>query len=186
MPFGEPITVRYNALAELIHTPDTAEETMSLRTFHLSLIACAALWLLSGCFSQRTQTTGPQLDDILPAGWTPMEFSGGGLFRRGTTWQNISIDGDDAPEYLLFYTYDNGQVGAVIYDEQIGSTETTSPTPVPVPNQPSGLFVPYRLEPDYWEGAGSVGYIAPPGTTADEIIFLQVQRRYRRCQRASA
>ena len=95
-----------------------------------------------------------------------MEFSSGGLFRQPNTWQSINIDGDDAPEYLLFFTYDNDQVGAVIYDEQIGSTQTTSPTPVPVPNQPSGLYVPYRLEPDYWAGAGSVGYIAPVGTTS--------------------
>ena len=176
MPFGEPITVRYNALAGLIRTLETAEETMTLRTYHLSLIACAALWLLSGCFSQRTQTTGPQLDDILPTDRTPMEFSGGGLFRSGTTWQTISIDEDAAPEYLLFYTYDNGQVGAVIYDEQAGTTEATSLQPEPVPNQPSGLYVPYRLEPSYWAGAGSVGYIAPPGTTDEEIIFEQVQR----------
>ena len=123
----------------------------------------------------QTPADEPQLLNTLPASWNPVEFPAGWL-RQTTIWQTVNIDGDAPLEYILFFTYDNGQVGAVIYDEQIGPTQVTSPTPVPLPNQPSGLYMPYRLEPSFWTGAGSVGYIAPPGTGSDGIEIIQVQR----------
>ena len=38
------------------------------------------------------------------------------------TGRPINIDDDLTTEYLLYFTYDNGQMGAIIYDQQTGST----------------------------------------------------------------
>lgn len=134
--------------------------------------------LLGGCsFGQGgSSSNGPQLLSALPQGWVEMSFGRSGLFSRTTTWQEINIDGDPEPEYLLFFTFDNGQVGALIYDLQTGPTTVASPAPVPLPNQPVGTYIPYRVEPSYWTGAGSVGYIAQPNTPSSSITWDQVQR----------
>ena len=60
--------------------------------------------------------------------------------------------------------------------QQIGSVTVTSPTPAPAPNQPTGTYIPYRIEPNYWTGSGAVGYVAPPGATAADLNYAQVER----------
>ena len=112
-------------------------------------------WLLSGCLpgARATSASEPQLLDTLPTGWQPVEFGGGGLFGgQPTTWQPINIDGDGALEYLLFFTYDNGQVGAAIYDQQTGSASDIGTAPASAPNQPIGTYIPYQIEPSYSDG----------------------------------
>lgn len=137
--------------------------------------------LLTACFGQSQTTEGPQVLNTLPTGWTPIEMQQGGLFGRRNTspWHEINIDNDMAVEYLLYFTYDNGQVGAIIYDQQTGDSSAVSPTPVPAPNQPVGNYVAYEVEPSYWVSGDSpdtVGFIAPIGTIASSLVLTQVQR----------
>ena len=47
---------------------------------------------------------------MLPAGWQAVG-----------TWQEVNIDADGSVEYLLFFSFDQGQVGAAIFDTQIAS-----------------------------------------------------------------
>lgn len=134
--------------------------------------------LLAGCFGRNDTPTGPNVLNLLPAGWTPVEFGNSGLFSRSTVWTPVNIDGDPSTEYLLYFTYDSNQVGAVIYKEALASAGAgpLSPTPIPAPNQPAGGYIPYRLEPSYWLGSGVVGYVAPPGTPSSQITTMQLQR----------
>jgi hypothetical protein len=141
-----------------------------------------ALLLMAGCRNaqQPAAGDGPQVLSTLPQGWTPMTFGTNTVLNRGATnWMTINIDNDLAVEYLLFFTYDNSQVGAIIYDQQTGATGVVSSTPVPAPNQPTGVYVPYQVEPSFWtrsETPDIVGYVAPPFTTADQIRIEQVER----------
>jgi hypothetical protein len=152
------------------------QPTLARRLAILCVLLLGAT-LTAGCFRTEPAPTGePQLLNTLPAGWTPITFGRSGIFSRSTTWQPINIDDDLPTEFLLFFTYDNGQVGAAIYDQQTGSTGVVSATPMPAPNQPTGTFIPYRVEPSFWSGSGSVGFIAPPGTDSGTIRFSQVQR----------
>lgn len=131
------------------------------------------------------------VNDIIPDDWRPL----GDL-------QDVNIDGDTDLERLLFYNYDNvpgttgstgqGPVGAVIYDIQIDSAFATGDTELelyPIPNQPSGFYIPYRILPNYWEPAigrttltsadthqAMAQYIAPPETELDEIEVEPVVR----------
>ncbi|MFN8467069.1 MAG: hypothetical protein U0X20_16055 [Caldilineaceae bacterium] len=137
--------------------------------------------LLAGCrSSQQTSSDGPQVLSTLPQGWTPVVLSTSGLFNRNTSyWAPINIDNDLATEYLLYFTYDNGQLGAIIYDQQTGSSGVVNATPVPAPNQPASVYVPYQVEPSYWrrtDAPDTVGYIAPPGTSAEALKLVQVER----------
>lgn len=131
---------------------------------------------LTGCFPIAVPDyPAPDLTSALPSSWTPVMFDARGRLWRGTPWNEIDIDGDAAQEYLLFFTYDNGQVGAAIFDLQIGANRLL-PTPVPQPNEPPGTYRPYRFAPDFFACGGSVGYIAPPGAQASDLNFRQVQR----------
>ncbi|MEM7534146.1 MAG: hypothetical protein AAF639_18330 [Chloroflexota bacterium] len=110
--------------------------------------------ILSGCTRARTETVSLTLDftEILPSDWTPTQ-----------DWQPFSIDGDVATEYLVLYTYNQGNlgvhpVGAAIYDSQQDSKMVMGET-VRMPNQPSGLMISYRILPSYWQGTGH-GFIA--------------------------
>lgn len=128
-----------------------------------------AVWLLSilafagGCrFVREGQSPSLPLDfaQVLPAGWEAIG-----------TWQEVNIDTDASVEYLLLFTFDQGQVGAAIFDGQIGSDmvgvvdvsvdpNALAITVQPVPPQPLGSFRPYRLLPSYWSytfGGGGVG-----------------------------
>lgn len=146
------------------------------RLFLLCTIV-VALPLLAGCFN-RNAPAGPQIQDTLPAGWEPVTFGGSGLFSSKTTWIPVNIDNDSPEEYLLYFKYDNQQIGAVIYKELLDSAGSSvlSATPIPAPNQPSSTFIPYRLEPSYWLGSGSAGYVADPDTPPEQIITKSVQR----------
>lgn len=148
--------------------------------------------LLSGCRSVLRPEIPLQVDlqDVIPSHWDPT-----------TELQPISIDGDADIEYMLFYRYDQGlptdgaaragPVGAVIYDLQIDSGMVLGPEPkelVPVPNQPSGFYVPYRILPNYWPATGNrfhavpgaaffpVGYYIAEPKDADNIRVVQIQR----------
>lgn len=145
------------------------------------LFALAAVtMLLGGCRNSSASITGPQVLSTLPQGWTPLTTGRDGWFREPTTlWTQINIDNDIVPEYLLYFTYDNGQIGAIIYDQQTGPAVATNPTPIPAPNQPASMYVPYQVEPSYWtrsDAPDTVGFIAPPYTQASSLILEQVER----------
>ncbi|MCB0126225.1 MAG: hypothetical protein KDE58_28400, partial [Caldilineaceae bacterium] len=71
----------------------------------------ASLLLLGGCLQERQEevTAALPLNENLPPSWTPLNDV-----------LPVNIDGDDAREYLLYFTYDgsNGPVGAVIYNTE--------------------------------------------------------------------
>jgi hypothetical protein len=145
-------------------------------------VVLGALLLAAGCalFSSSTETP-LQLDfsQTLPVGWEAIG-----------TWQEVNIDGDDAVEYLLLFSYDQGQVGAAIYDSQIspdlvgvvGVSATPVTTPavelVPVPLQPFGYFRPYRLLPSFWSysygGDSGHGFLALPQDSG-RVQVIQVE-----------
>jgi hypothetical protein len=152
--------------------------TWLVRLILVGLAVVLTVCLLAACGSDggANATSVPELIDTLPTNWTPIMFDAGRWFREGNPWLPISIDGDGETEYLLFFTYDSGQAGAVIYDQQIGTVGAAGPTPAPAPNQPAGTYVPYRIEPNYWTGAGAVGYVAPPGVTPADLVYAQVER----------
>ncbi len=60
--------------------------------------------------------------------------------------EDINIDGDPDIEHALFYTYDGGLWGGVIYD---GQNQPRGDADVTAPNQSPAYLVPYRLLPDY-------------------------------------
>ena len=139
------------------------------------------LLLTAGCTLFSSESATPlQLDfsQALPAGWSPIG-----------SWQEVNIDGDAAVEYLLLFAYDQGQVGAAIYDSQIspdlvgivGVSTTPAPAPtvtvVPVPLQPFGYFKPYRLLPSFWSysygGDIGQGMLALPEDSG-RVVVTQV------------
>ena len=158
-------------------------ETRRQAVYWLSVLLLALL-LLAGCSNtqQPSPTDGPQILTTLPQGWTPVTLGTNTLFNRdATNWVPINIDDDLTTEYLLFFTYDNSQVGAIVYDQQTGSTGVVNATPVPAPNQPTGVYIPYQVEPSYWQRSDApdtVGYVAPPFTANDPLAIsvVQVQR----------
>jgi hypothetical protein len=140
------------------------------------------LLLVGGCRNtgQPSPADGPQILSMLPGGWTPITVGAETFFNRSATiWTPINIDDDAATEYLLYFSYDNGQVGAIIYDQQTGSSGVVNTTPVPAPIQPTGAFVSYQVEPSYWtrgDAPDTVGFIAPPFTDAQTLRLVPVQR----------
>ncbi len=87
--------------------------------------------LLSGRDSR-----GIDIDTIKPAAWQ----------RYGRNLVPLNIDEDEDQELILFYTYDGGNIGGVVYDPQTSPLGNES---VPLPDQPSTFLVPYQLLPDY-------------------------------------
>lgn len=129
-------------------------------------VLMATTFLLSGCdwFRSNNNDLGIDYKDYLPVEWEPLG-----------SWHDVNIDDDDTVEHLLFYRYEGGQVGGVIYDPQTTTDFAPVPGGVPIlalPNQPSVALIPYRLLPSYWRNAGE-GFIAGPG---QEPTFIQVQR----------
>ncbi len=138
--------------------------------------------LSAGCqFTSRQARPQPlELDftQVLPAGWQAVG-----------AWQEVNIDADDSVEYLLFFSFDQGQVGAAIFDPQIASdvvglvdlsaapAETPAVTLQSVPLQPFGSFRPYRLLPSNWSyvygGAGGQGVVALP-KDRERVLAVQI------------
>lgn len=144
--------------------------------------------MLGGCRSIMRTEIPLQVDlqNVIPPYWTPTE-----------ALRPLSIDGDADEEYILFYRYDNGTgenlgpIGAAIYDLQIDSGAVLGPEDeelVPVPNQPSGFFLPYRILPNYWPTTGNQFYVVPGAEflpvayyiaepeDADKITITPIQR----------
>jgi len=112
----------------------------------------ASLLLLGGCLQERQEevTAALPLNENLPPSWTPLNDV-----------LPVNIDGDDAREYLLYFTYDgsNGPVGAVIYNTE---TDEEPVSDEPAAGRLSTSFIPYAVLPSYQPGAGQ-GFIAEPG-----------------------
>ena len=165
--------VAHRTLCSLLHHRLRQAPLRLLTGLLAGLFVLAAL---GGCMPGRTtEAAGPSVLGLLPAEWQPLAAEAG-RFAGEQYWRPVNIDGDAAQEYLLFFTFDSGQVGALIYDAQIGGAGAVSATPIPVPLQPAGINQPYRIAPSYWNGAGSVGFVAPPGTPATAITVNSVRR----------
>lgn len=135
---------------------------------------------LLGACSQGQDTPEVDYDTLLPAGWEAIG-----------AWQEVNIDGDEPPEYLLLFTYEAGQAGATIYDAQISApvvgvvqvSATPAATPtvalIQAPVQPVGYFIPYGLFPSAWAftygepAQVGHGYVAAPAD-AQNIAVTQV------------
>lgn len=123
--------------------------------------------LLSSCgvFQSNTSSSTDILQQNVPDDWTLMTDP-----DSVTGFQDISIDGDDDTEYLLFYRYDaapdadNGPIGGIIYDGQQDTSIYDPNTSIPIPLQPLAFFVPYRLLPDWTPGKGQ-GYLGDSSIT---------------------
>ncbi len=144
-----------------VPTPNKSRSTLVV-----VVVLMAATFLLSGCswFNRDESNLGIDYTSLLPVEWEPLG-----------SWQSVNIDEDETPEYLLFYRYEGGQVGGVIYDPQTNTEFAPvagAPTSLALPNQPSVSLIPYRLLPSYWRNAGE-GFIAGPGQVP---TFIQVQR----------
>lgn len=139
------------------------------------LLILLAAGLLAAC-RQEQDTLELDYDTMLPEGWEAIG-----------SWQEVNIDGDEAPEYLLLFTYEAGQAGAMIYDAQIAAPVVgvvdVSATPtvalMPVPLQPFGYYKPYRLFPSTWSFTfGNPpqvghGFVAAPAD-AQNIVVTQI------------
>lgn len=149
----------------------------SIRFYVVAIVSLTAL-LFSGCQlpGPSAEQQGPELLNTLPNEWTPLSFEGNGFMPQSTMWQTVNIDDDEILEYLLFFRYDNSQVGAVIYDQQVTPPGSPNPAALPAISQSTGLYVPYRIAPGYWPGAGYIGYIAPPNTAPRQIRFDELSR----------
>lgn len=132
------------------------------------MMLCLPLLVISCAALQQPETAALPLTEVLPAAWSPLRDV-----------EEVNIDGDAAPEYLLFFAYDatataaaprrtlfsmggttpTGPIGAVIYDGQV--VTGTAPTVQVSPDRPTTAFVPYAILPSYRAGAG-LGYIAEP------------------------
>ncbi|MFV0642962.1 MAG: hypothetical protein ACK5NN_00435 [Sphingomonadaceae bacterium] len=123
----------------------------------LTGILFSLLLLLTGCSLFRSQNQPePDLLSPLPSDWTVLE-------QNGAQWQEVNIDGDPDPEYLLAYTYNNsapgkqdGPVGISIYDLQ-NQTELGNRS-----DQPAPSYSAYRILPNYWSKSDT-GFISEPG-----------------------
>jgi len=136
----------------------------------------------AGCqFTSREARPQPlELDfvQVLPAGWQAVG-----------TWQEVNIDADDSVEYLLLFTFDQGQIGAAIFDPQIAGdmvgmvdlSGATAEAPAvslqSVPLQPLGSFRPYRLLPSNWSyvygGSVGQGVVALP-KDRERVLAVQI------------
>ncbi len=125
-----------------------------------------------------TQPLELDFAQVLPAGWQAVG-----------TWQEVNIGADGSVEYLLFFSFDQGQVGAAIFDTQIASdvvgmvdlsaapAETPAMALQSVPLQPLGSFRPYRLLPSNWSyvygGASGQGVVALP-KDRERVLAVQI------------
>lgn len=153
-----------------------------MRRLVVGVVWLLAALLLGGCNVGGLLRSGPDVpleldyNRLLPEGWSPI-----------TQWYELNVDDDSDTEYLLLFTYDMGQVGAVIYDQQV-STDLAAPLEaepsggarVGAPLQAFGYYRPYLLLPSNWDftygGAVSHGFVAHP-RDVNAIVVSQVVRR---------
>jgi hypothetical protein len=152
---------------------------VSMRHLTFALSVTILLLATTGCGIFQSSSGAPlelNYAGTLPASWNPLG-----------TWHPVNVDDDDDVEYLLLFTYDQGQVGGAIYDSQISpdllgvvdipATPVPSPTItlVPVPLQPLAYYRPYRLMPSSWSYSygGNVGhgFLAAPGDSGNVQIL---------------
>jgi hypothetical protein len=140
----------------------------------IALLTATALAMLAGCRPASTGTQAPDLLHLLPTDWIPVNAE--------QPWTQINIDGDQDPEWLLLYTYDNasldsanGPIGAVIYDPQQGTAFATGLDEKSTPYQAAGGYTAYRILPNYWQWADS-GFVGPNELKA-ALSVLPVTRR---------
>lgn len=145
------------------------------------IILCLPLFVIGCATLQRRESAALPLTEVLPAAWSPLRDV-----------EEVNIDGDAAPEYLLFFAYDtttaaapprtlfsmggatpSGPIGAVIYDGQV--VTGTTPAIQVSPDRPTTAFVPYAILPSYRDGAG-LGYVAEP-TQSEAIDAYSVSYR---------
>ncbi len=125
----------------------------------LLILSLFCTLLLAGCFRRSTvPNMSINLTELLPAGWTAV-----GDVRE------IDIDDDPALERLVFFSYDQGPVGALIYDLHEDKGIVTNQGAA-VANQSSSSLVRYQILPSYWQGAGQ-GFIAEPGQAANILVY---------------
>ncbi|RME82049.1 MAG: hypothetical protein D6775_11890 [Caldilineae bacterium] len=84
------------------------------------------------------------IKEILPAAWQPE----GELIR-------LNIDGDPESEWLVFYRYDDAQLGGIVYDAQ---NQPRGAESIPLTDQPPAYLVPYHLLPTY-RAPYAIGYL---------------------------
>ncbi len=174
-----PVTASWDLGPVLLST--NSGRRLAARLARTGWLLCILL-LGAGCqFTSRQARTQPlELDfaQVLPAGWQAVG-----------TWQEVNIDADDSVEYLLFFSFDQGQVGAAIFDTQIASdmvgmvdlsaapAETPAMALQSVPLQPLGSFRPYRLLPSNWSyvygGASGQGVVALP-KDRERVLAVQI------------
>ncbi|MCB0253002.1 MAG: hypothetical protein H6649_02980 [Caldilineae bacterium] len=154
-----------------------------MRRWRLLAVLLPAVMLLTSCgiFQQSGTTASTDfLMQTLPDDWTPMTEP-----ANVNGFQEISIDGDEADEYLLFFYYDsqdgatNGPIGGIIYDGQDDTAIYDPDTVIPMPMQPLAFFVPYRLLPDWTTGKGQ-GYLGDKSvnwevTPEDQITGFEAE-----------
>lgn len=155
----------------------------SCRRICQRLLVLLVLVFTAGCgIFTATEDSSLRLDfsQTLPAEWSAIG-----------TWQEVNIDGDADVEFLLLFTYDQGQVGGAIYDSQISpdmigvvgvsATPVTTDTVevVQLPLQPLAYYRPYRLLPSSWSysygGDVGHGYLAPPADR-EQVAVAEVSR----------
>lgn len=107
-------------------------------------------------FGGSTSTLPTDLAALMPDGWTAI-----------MPLQPVNIDHDDVGESTLYYSYDTGQIGGVIYDAQ---TTPLGNQAVPVPSQSPTYLVPYRLLPDY-VGTKTEGYLSDATLEYEQVYF---------------
>jgi hypothetical protein len=109
--------------------------------------------LLGGCSllpASKKEQAQASHERVLPIGWEAI-----------SDWQPVNLDDDQDTENLLLFSFDNGQVGALILE---GDPATSISTPT-------------YLLPRYFDNEQALGQgiIAPPGTPAGEITVTQVK-----------
>ena len=144
----------------------------------LRVTGLALLLLVGGCrLGNRERNAGvPAFDlaQVLPPDWESLDDG-----------REINLDSDEPVEYLLLFSYDSGQVGALIYDANVAPPSAPAPTlmpnvtnappitaPVPVPASSLPAFRNdqlYRLLPNHWTTGQQwgQGMIAPPGVEVE-------------------
>lgn len=115
---------------------------------------------LRGAQNSDSRPLNIDLQAIKPESWKPADKKGKGLIQ-------ISIDGDEASEWLFFYRDSNnaGQIGAVIYDAQ----NQPKGSQLEAPQQTPAYLIPYRLMPDYTP-TKSAGYLGDDNTIYQTVF----------------